>query len=184
MAGKRSPRSGPVLAVMSIRTHRTTARFPPGQWCLDAPDDAFGTNDGRRDPLTPLVSSRYRPEGAWRSVGRVSGSDLALPRLRHRLRVLVWGAGILRREGVAQRSPAVSTVPFGGPPDANGRRSAGVPRGVVFRVRRTSCRPLRATCGPSGLLQHVLRYGPRRGAEYTGDGLTYRGPDRRRTAWA
>ncbi len=133
---------------------------------------------GAQNRTFPPALRRHSPagpqlrQGAGRQGGaeRVRGSDASLSGLLGGVRVLLGRAGLLREQGPAERPPALSLLSRGGEARPDGGRTTRISCGHLWHVRRSGHRSVRPQERSAGLLQLVLRQGPRSGSR-AGSGL-------------
>jgi hypothetical protein len=106
--------------------------------------------------------NRGQPTGCTRGGQGVRGPDVDLPGLQRAVSLLRRRAGFLHEQGSPARSAALPRVSGCGQARQNGRRTPRVPHRHLRRVRWAGHRSVRSPQRSAGLLQLLLRQGPRR----------------------
>ncbi len=144
--------AGPLTARVYSRGSERRAVAPAG--CAPPPVTTNGR--GRVHRVRAYPRRRASTTG-------VPGSHAYLSRLRNGIRLFRRRAGVLRRQGPAERPAAVPQLSAGGPKCAGGGGASGVSRRDLCDVRGAGGRSVRPAQRSARLLQFLLRQGSRDG---------------------
>jgi hypothetical protein len=155
--------TGPVFCPSESRDR---ARSEPFGVC---PPSTRGCGSGVRRGTGGLVQRGYARGGSGEGV---RGPIAYLPRLLGGVHLLQRRAGILFKQGPAERPPTLPGMSSGGKAGTDRRRPTGVSCGHLRQLRWAGDGPVRATERPPRLLQLVLRQGSGWNDQRVGDRLT------------